>query len=184
MTIFYQHVGERGGGRDFPRTIGTSQQGLRVFKVDEIEPLLVDLAEDEQKRLLLRLREEREFQIWGFPAGADVVLSRMKMGDWMLLLDTDRPGGRFVYGGRLLARPESPLPGASEQLWGEGKFSWIVFLKGVLAEYDWETFRDTLGYSPNLELRGKTNSVSPAAIARSTYRSEAGLLKTVLGVDA
>jgi hypothetical protein len=72
----------------------------------------------------------------------------------------------------------------SERLWGEGKFSLIVFLKGVLAEYDWEVFRDTLGYSPNFELRGMTNTVSIAALARSMYRTEAGLLKTVLGVNA
>ena len=70
----------------------------------------------------------------------------------------------------------------SEKLWGEGKFSLIVFLKGVLAEYDWETFRDALGYmAPNLELRGKTNTISKTALVRSAYRSEAGLLKTVLG---
>jgi hypothetical protein len=111
-------------------------------------------------------------------------LVRLKAGDWILLLDTDRPGGRFVYGGRLLARPETLLPAASEELWGEGKFSLIVFLKGVLAEYDWETFRDTLRYKPNLELRGKTNSISRRALARSEYRTEAGLLKAVLGVDA
>jgi hypothetical protein len=146
--------------------------------------MLVDLPDDEQRRLLAGLRQEEQFQIWGFPAGASRVLRNLKAADCILLLDTDRPGGRFVYGGMLVARPDRPLPSMSEKLWGEGKFSLIVFLRGVLSAYDWETFRETLGYSPHLELRGTTSTISKQVLARSAYRTQEGLLKAVLGVDA
>ena len=166
-----------------PKQLGRDIKGLKVFQPPDVEPMLDDLPRGEHDQILTLLRKEEEFQIWGFPAGADRVVHRLKTGDWVLLLDTDRPGGSFVYGGKFFARPGRPLPSMSERLWGEGKFSLIVFLKGVLTDYDWETFRDNLGYSPNLELRGTTSSISQMALARSAYRNEAGLLKAVLGVD-
>ena len=40
MTIYYQHVGEVGSARDFPRSLGTNAEGLKRFRLVEIEPFI------------------------------------------------------------------------------------------------------------------------------------------------
>ena len=183
MMIYFQHVGERGGERDFPRTIGTQSAGLKQFAAEDLAPMMADLPDGERQRILNRLTQERAFQVWGFPAPASRVLRRLCADDWILLLDTDRPGGLIVYGGRVLTRPDRPLPSMSQRLWGEGRFPLIVFLHGVLATYDWETMRETLGYSPDWRLSGMTYRVVEDRLVRSKYQNEAGLLRAVLGVS-
>ena len=51
MTIFFQHVGEAGGRRYFPRTIGTARDGLVYFGFEDIEPYLEGVGTDELRRL-------------------------------------------------------------------------------------------------------------------------------------
>ncbi len=36
MAIYFQHVGEQGGKRDFPKTIGTTANGLLYFQLSEV----------------------------------------------------------------------------------------------------------------------------------------------------
>jgi hypothetical protein len=43
MTAYFQHVGEAGGARDFPRTIGTPKAGLRHFTYADVESHLTQL---------------------------------------------------------------------------------------------------------------------------------------------
>jgi hypothetical protein len=69
MTVFFQHVGEAGGARDFPRTIGTQTTGLRRFSYEDVEPHLGNLSADE----IVKMRNDvghyapEGFQIWGIP---------------------------------------------------------------------------------------------------------------------
>ena len=51
MTVFFQHVGERGGGRDFPRTIGTPETGLVRFTFDDVARQLEHLEPTELEQL-------------------------------------------------------------------------------------------------------------------------------------
>jgi len=37
MTLFFQHVGEAGAKRDFPRTIGTARDGADNFYPPEFQ---------------------------------------------------------------------------------------------------------------------------------------------------
>ena len=72
MPVYFQHVGEAGGNRDFPRTIGTPQSGLRRFGFGEIAPHLTNLPPDEVERLANDTERYAPdgFQVRGIPSGA------------------------------------------------------------------------------------------------------------------
>jgi 5-methylcytosine-specific restriction protein A len=105
MTLYFQHVGERGGNRDFPRTIGDPITGLRRFKFTEIEAYLpYEPRERRDLEMLLDQLVPNGFQIWGIPSGAKSMLKNLVSGDWLLLLKSDRPGGQFVFAGQIVRR--------------------------------------------------------------------------------
>lgn len=108
MTIYFQHVGEQGGRRDFPKTIGTSTDGLVRFNIDDVPEVTANLSADDRQNLENMLRKEvpTGFQIWGIPSGAKSILANLRREDWLLLLLSDGPGGSFYYGGRVVYRPE------------------------------------------------------------------------------
>ena len=130
MTIFFQHVGEAGGRRDFPRTIGTARAGLVYFNFEDIESYLEGVGTDELRRLRRATEEidENGFQIWGIPSGAKTILRDLKIDDYLLLLEAVGPGGSFAYGGRIIARPSGECFALSRHLWGEGRFPIIVLI--------------------------------------------------------
>jgi hypothetical protein len=134
MTIFFQHVGEKGGARDFPRTIGTPETGLVRFTFDDLAPYLDHLEPPERERLAAEtaLQAPEGFQIWGIPSGAKSVLRSLAPGDYLLLLESPGPGGTFVYGGRIIAAPTKECFDLSMHLWGEQRFPLIVFMRGRL----------------------------------------------------
>jgi hypothetical protein len=72
MTIFFQHVGERGGRRDFPRTVGTRESGLRRFQLADLPELTDQISEEEAAELSHNLADAAPngFQVWGIPSGA------------------------------------------------------------------------------------------------------------------
>jgi 5-methylcytosine-specific restriction enzyme A len=124
MTIYFQHVGEQGGKRDFPKTIGTPADGLVRFNLDNLSEVTAALGTNQRQELEDTLRKEvpNGFQIWGIPSGAKSVLKNLRRGDWLLLLLSDGPGGSFYYGGRVVFRPEREMFDVSSRLWGEAKF--------------------------------------------------------------
>jgi hypothetical protein len=111
MMIYFQHVGQRGGLAHFPRTIGTVQSGLRRFTLSEIDKHLFENPEKESAELsaFIQKNATNGFQIWGAPSGARSVLADARSGDWLLLLESDRPGGQFYYAGRILYWPAPGL---------------------------------------------------------------------------
>src|SRR4051794_38004209 len=121
------------------------------------------------------------FQVWGIPSGAKSVLRRLREGDWLLLVESDGPGGTFHYGGRVIYRPAREQFGLSARLWGEARYPLIVLLDGRLTGYSWERFREAIGYAPNWRLSGQTYRLLPDKITKSIYETEDGVL-SALGI--
>jgi hypothetical protein len=183
MTIFFQHVGEKGGQRDFPRTIGTPQSGLVVFTFDNVRKQLGHLPETEMDQLerdCKRLAPDG-FQIWSIPSGAKSVLRTLVVGDYLLLLESVGPGGVFAYGGIIVARPSQECFDLSVHLWGENRFPLIVFMRGNLTSYRWYDFCEALGYRQNWNPAGMTSRVLTKRLLNSPYTDEAGLIVAALG---
>lgn len=90
MTVHFQHVGEAGGKRDFPRIIWTPSEGLVNFSWHDVERRLSDLDPNEFSKLEQGTTEyEAEgFQICGIPAEARSVLRYLQIGDYLMLLET------------------------------------------------------------------------------------------------
>ncbi len=185
MTVFFQHVGEAGGKRDFPKTIGTARHGLVKFRFEDIEPYLDELGADERRRLR-RAAEEIDadgFQIWGIPSGAKSVLRELKVDDYLLLLEAVGPGGSFVYAGRIIARPEVECFALSRHLWGEGRFPIIVLMSGALSNFHWYDFCDQLGYKRNWNPAGNTFRIQSERLLASPFGDEAALIRRMVGHD-
>jgi len=186
MTIFFQHVGQRGGASHFPLTIGTREGGLTRFTYSDIEPYLANEAPEERRRLQEVLSDPVSdgFQIWGAPSGARSVLRGAAVGDWLLLLESDRPGGQFYYGGRILhsfARENFEL---SAHLWGEAGYPLILLLNGQLTNYGWEQFSSAFGYGPNWRLQGRTYRLTAERLTQSAFLSDDDVIAAVLGRPA
>src|SRR5690349_20684049 len=139
MTIFFQHVGEAGGRRDFPKSIGTPRSGLQSFTFEQIEPYLDNLNSEEHRSIRIATEEldETGFQVWGIPSGAKSVLRDLQVRDYLLLLEAVGPGGGFAYGGKVIARPSKECFRLSEHLWGEARYPIIVLLTGRFSNYSW-----------------------------------------------
>lgn len=178
MTIFFQHVGEAGGRRDFPRTIGTARAGLVYFNFEDIELYLEGVGTDELRRLRRATEEidENGFQIWGIPSGAKTILRDLKIDDYLLLLEAVGPGGSFAYGGRIIARPSGECFALSRHLWGEGRFPIIVLMSGGLTNYLWYDFCDQLGYKRNWNPAGHTYRIQRERLLASSFGDEAALI--------
>ena len=183
MTVYFQHVGEAGGARDFSRTIGTPGMGLKLFRHDDVAPHLLQLPQGE----LESLRRETEqyapdgFQVWGIPSGAKSVLRAFEIGDYLLLLEAAGPGGSFAYAGRAIAKPSRECFELSQHLWGEERFPLIVFLKGNLTSFRWIDFCENLGYRTNWNPAGQTYRVQYERLVASRYMDEDGLIRAVAG---
>jgi hypothetical protein len=132
MAIFFHHVGEQGGQRDFPKTIGTRKRGLVRFQWDEVAPYLDHLSAAESRGLEQQAAAAAPngFQVWGIPSGAKSALKNFSIGDYLLLLESAAFGGGFVYAGKAIGVPPGECWDLSRHLWGEQKFPLIVFLVG------------------------------------------------------
>jgi 5-methylcytosine-specific restriction protein A len=185
MTVYWQHVGEKGGSRDFPRTIGSPKAGLVRFAFEDISPFLnhLDTSEVSEIERDLRRYAQDGFQIWGIPAGAKSVLRQLSVGDHLLLLETPGPGGQFVYGGVVVGRPSMECHDLSKHLWGEQRFPLIVFLRGGLTSYRWYDFCDRLGYKRNWNPAGNTYRLPRDKIQASPYADENTLIRQLVGVS-
>jgi 5-methylcytosine-specific restriction enzyme A len=186
VAIFFQHVGEQGGKRDFPKTIGTAGTGLVTFQLDQLPELTDVLQQDVVQALQKQLQTEAPggFQLWGIPSGARSVISNLRKDNWLLLLESDGPGGQFHYGGRVIYRPDRELFALSRRLWGEERFPLIVLLLGALTNYPWEQFRSAFGFASNWRLAGNTYRLTPERISRSQFATEADIITAVVGIGA
>jgi 5-methylcytosine-specific restriction protein A len=183
MTVFFQHVGEAGGQRDFPKTIGTPKTGLVEFSFDEIEPYLRNLSAVELSKIQNELENSSPdgFQIWGIPSGAKSVLKSLAIGDHLLLLESAGKGGSFAYGGRVIALPTSECFQLSEHLWGASKFPLIVFMNGGLTNYSWPQFCELVGYKPNWNPAGQTYRITEERLAQAGCVDDEQIVETVVG---
>jgi hypothetical protein len=182
MSIYFQHVGERGGLRDFPKTIGTLAEGVRLFQLADFP----EMQSEFEDRLTSVIEHEypNGFQVWGIPSGARGALKNLRVGDWLLLLMADGPGGEFYYGGKVIFRPKREQFEVSLRLWGEARFPLVVFLDGTLTNFPWEQFRSSFGYKSNWRLAGNTYRLTEARISESPYATEEDVVRAVLGITA
>jgi len=171
VTVFFQHAGERGGGRDFPRTIGTPETGLVRFNFDDIEQYLEHLEPPQRKWLAAEtaLQAPDGFQIWGIPSGARSVLSSLAPGDYLLLLESPGPGGTFVYGGRIIAAPTA-VPADRVHHGSPDQLSLAHVLRGAWLQAELEPGNKYLPDNGR-ETRG------------SAYPDEETLIRHVVGAD-
>jgi hypothetical protein len=165
--VFWQHVGDELSRRDFPRTLGTAQTGLREYRLEQIRPHLVDLPApqaSELERNLLRIGNST-FQIWGLPTGAAKTLSKMETGDYFMALDTNQEWGAFRYIGRVLYYLPSEQWQLSLHLWKERKFPLILLMTGNLIAYPWQRFLSDFRYGAGLRPMGRTFRISDESFA-------------------
>lgn len=175
MTIFFHHVGEVGAARDFPRTIFAEDtaSGLRLFSGNDILPELSDLPESEIRRVAGAVRRAQDgFQIWGIPSGGARLFRRIAENDYLLLIDTDRPGGSISYAGKVICKIENPSFRLSNYLWGEAKFPLIVLLDGFSTHLEVTEFKELFDYSPNWSMRGLAYSLAQPRIQQSQFQNE------------
>jgi len=194
LTIFFHHVGEVGAARDSPRTIfdESTGSGLRLFRGDYILPELSDLPESVAEAIR---RVPNGFQIWGIPSGGLRLFRRIAEDDYLLLIDTDRPGGSISYGGKVVCKIENPSFRLSNYLWGEAKFPLIGLLDGFRTYLEVTEFKEMFDYSPNWSMRGFAYSLAEPRIRESQFGTErafvdyliaqgpAGSTPGVLGLD-
>ena len=185
MAVYFQHVGEAGGKRDFPKTIGTATSGLKLFQIEEIEKYIDNAAPGEIDAIRRELNSvtPNGFQIWGIPSGAKSVLRALSNGDFLLLLETTKGGGSFYYAGEVVAFLSRENFRLSMHLWGEARFPLIVFLRGGLADYSWEKFCNEFGHKTNRNPAGQTIRLKSEKIAISPFPSERDIVVRMTGLD-
>ena len=170
MAVYYQHIGESLSQRDFPRSLGTPKDGLRRFQFKHIEEFLAHLSSHEQLEIQSKCAElaPMGFQIWGIPSGAQKVLSKMKTGDYLMLLESVD----FQYCGQAIHKTSDLCYDLSHHIWGEQRFPIIVFMTGDLISYDWEEFLADFNFKPNFHMRGNTMHLPLDRMAQSKYGDE------------
>lgn len=171
MSTYFQHVGVTGGDRDFPKTVGTLEQGLVRFEFEQIKLYLSHLSPAEVADIGRTIAEQvpNGFQIWGIPAGARAVLRDMRNDDWLLLLKTVGLKGTFDYVGRVVAHLPGEFAELSQYLWGEVQFPLIVLLDGHLLDYPWVDFCEAFGYNPIWNPAGRTHLLQSERIEGSSF---------------
>jgi 5-methylcytosine-specific restriction protein A len=179
MTIYFQHVGERGATRDFPRTIGTRKSGLMSFQIEDIETYLAPLTGYERSMVKTDINEKAPdgFQIWGIPAGAKSVLKKMETGDYLLLLESITEGGFFAYGGEVVSKVPQELPALSRFLWTEAHFPLILLLRGALLHYPWPVFCTDFKFNMAWNPAGQTYRLKEERLIESPYGGEMAFRK-------
>jgi HNH endonuclease len=184
MTIYYQHVGEKGAARDFPRTLGnTKTYELKQFQYSDIKDYLGHLKPAITQRIARIVSDISPdgFQIWGIPSGAKLVLKNMAANDKLLLLEAAGEGGFFTYCGTVIHRIEEPCHDLSTHLWGEGRFPIIILLDGRMILYRWFDFLDRFGLSQNFNPRGQTMSLAAARFGTGFSGSEEEFISLISG---
>lgn len=186
MTLYFQHVGEAGGKRDFPKTIGTPEAGIKQFQFTDISYYITEKQSDEIKNISDNLVNNHPdgFQIWGIPSGAKHVLRDLKEGDTLFLLETTKGDGNFYYGGEVVGFFKQENFELSKFLWGEDRFPLIVLLKGYFAIFSWRRFCIEFGYKENWNPAGQTVRVSNERFANSSFIDEFGFLEAAIGFSA
>ncbi|MGM0584318.1 MAG: HNH endonuclease [Pseudomonadota bacterium] len=183
MTVYFQHVGEKGGARDFPKTIGDRKDGVVQFQFSELEPHLRDLSQEELSRLRETLKRECPdgFQVWGIPSGAKSVLRDLSRNDVLLLLESAGYGGAFAYAGKVVEFPSQECFEISRYLWGEARFPLIVFLKGEMTDYTWREFCKQFGYKSNWNPAGQTYRIGEDRLQIAGIKKDSEVLRLLIG---
>lgn len=178
MAVYYQHIGEKLAARDFPRSLGTREGGLRRFSFDEIEPFLRHLPAEELVDIASKVRDlvPDGFQVWGIPSGAARVLAGMATGDFLLLLESTA----FRYVGQVIHRASEMCWDLSGHIWSEQRFPILILTQGELIDYAWAEFRIDFGLAANYHMRGNTMRLADDRLLGSRYGGEEAFVAALL----
>jgi len=182
VTIYFQHVGERLSRRDLPKTIGTRERGVVRLRWPNVAPYLSDLSETERATLERALTKEAPggFQMWGSALRAKRVLRQLSPGDYLLLLETTRGGGRFAYAGQVVAAPTTDCPALSQHFWGEPGWPVITFMVGGLTDLSFVAFCEDFGFSSYWNPAGQTLRLDPHRLQSSPHETEEGFIRQIV----
>ncbi|MCD6013447.1 MAG: endonuclease [Flavipsychrobacter sp.] len=147
MNLFFHHVGQLGATKDFPKT---------VFRKHNID-VLVSEGVITDGSLLEELRSKfptGEFNCWGVPSGASVVIRNLNEGDYVLLVKSSRIDGDIPVLCPVKIFWRAKLETLSEYLWQDSKFPFIFFFNTIDIELMWVQFIEDLGYKNNFSPRG------------------------------
>ncbi|RWU10402.1 HNH endonuclease [Pedobacter chitinilyticus] len=147
MNIFFHHVGQDGADRDFPKTIQTKVQ---------LKKLIADKAikDPELIKKLEQAFPSGEFNCWGVPQGAKSVITNLKNGDYVFLVESSRINGMVSALSPVKLFEKYEMRALSEYLWQDSKFPYIFFFDTVNIELMWIQFLEDMGYKENFSPRG------------------------------
>lgn len=182
MAIYFQHVGEAGAKRDFPKSIGAASNETVKFNFGDISDYVVGYspAEQDEIRQATEARSPNGFQIWGIPSGAKSILRNFSVGDHLLLLESITEGGYFRYAGKAVALLKFDQYKLSQHLWGEPRFPIILFLDGAMINHSWHKFCEEFGYKKNWNPAGNTYEIKSKRIIESPYQTEKNAIDAIL----
>lgn len=151
-SLFFHVVGKEGAGRDFPRTVYTPVDLVRVFP---------HLPSEDMRRALRDSYPEGRARAWGVPPGALDHFRNLLPGDLVLLFESSAEDGR---GGAVATVSHAwpvELHGLSVELWGEPRLPYIFFFEGQRAALPWSAFGEVVGYAPDFRPPSFFSRVQP-----------------------
>jgi HNH endonuclease len=164
--------------RDAPRSIGTPEAGVVRFQLSDINNFLEDLDPHEMLSMHSKIADlvPSGFQIWGIPEGARDVLTDMKTGDFLMLLESSD----FRYVGQVIHRVSQPCWDLSRHIWSEQRFPIIILLQGEMILYEWHAFVTDFAFASNYHMRGNTMRLKEDRVASSRFGSEEKFIAHIL----
>lgn len=169
-NIYYQHIGEKLWARDSVRSIFDEEGNLRQFSAGGFRTWFESITEHEwaQCEESSARHAPQGFQIWGLPVGAEIVISNMVGGDYLLLLESTH----FRYVGRIIHRFGTNSKLFSEKMWGEHRFPIIVWLAGKSISYYWDDFVKDFNFDEKYDwkkLHGRTNKIKSERVVGTRF---------------
>lgn len=156
MKLFYHHVGQIGATEDFKKTIFSKKPiSLVENSIPDTEPI--------KNVILEKLRSNfpsGDFNCWGVPGGADIVIRNLERGDVVLLVESANIKGEIPVLCDVKVFERYELPDLSYALWGNQKYPYIFFFDTEKLNYMWIEFLEDLKYSENFDPRGKFYKVA------------------------
>lgn len=153
MKAYYHHVGQKGADSDFPKTV------FNKVNISLVENSIPD-TDVYKRKLVEELRSnfpEGDFNCWGVPEGANLVIKNLKVGDIVLLVENT--GGLVPALCNIRVYYNHQFPGLSQAFWGAQKYPYIFFFETESLNLTWLELSNLLGYD-NYDPRGKFYSVA------------------------
>lgn len=158
MKAFYHVIGRGNAAEDFPKTVYTRVPIARIA---------AGLPELERTMILPRLEAlfpTGDCNVWGVPAGAEGVFTRVEEGDAVFLVESTGQGGLVPALAQVKLIWPRPLQGLSEALWGANRFPLVFFFDTEPLALTWAQLHDELKFN-NYRAPALLHSIGPAKLS-------------------